>query len=66
MNIVKLGITKLITCRRSIIALTGIAACVIITKLTGTDTSGSISLIVTSVAGANAAQAVMASRKNNE
>ncbi len=59
------AITKLITCRRSIISLTGIAACVTITKLTGADTSGSISIIVTAVAGANAAQGVFESRRGN-
>ena len=52
------GFNRIVTCRRSVIALVGMACCVAITALTGVETAGAISLIVTSVAGANAAQAV--------
>lgn len=56
---IRSGFYKVITCRRSVIALVGMACCVAITAMTGVETAGSISLIVTAVAGANAAQAVM-------
>lgn len=62
--IIRDSLAKLLTCRRSIISLTGISACVMITKLTGADTSGSIALIVTAVAGANAAQSVLQKQKD--
>lgn len=60
------GFYKLLTCRRSVIAITGMIACVLITKMTGADTSGSIALIVTSVAGANAAQGIFTSKKESK
>jgi hypothetical protein len=53
---------SLVKCRRSIIALTGIAACVIITYLTHSDTSLAIAGIVSAIAGANAAQATFSKR----
>lgn len=50
---------KLIRCRRSIVALAGIGACLAINLNTGADTSGAIAMIVAALAGANAAQASM-------
>jgi uncharacterized membrane protein YeaQ/YmgE (transglycosylase-associated protein family) len=58
------GFVKVVTCRRTLLGLVGMACCVSITYMMHTDTSGSIALIVTSVAGANAAQAVMSSKKD--
>ena len=51
------GLHKLLTCRRSVIALTGILACLGISLHNGADTSASIAMIVAAVAGANAYQA---------
>lgn len=56
------GFHKVVTCRRSVIALVGMGCCVAISAMTGVETAGAISLIVTSVAGANAAQAVLSSK----
>lgn len=58
------GLRKIVTCRRSVIALVGMGCCVAITAMTGVETAGAISLIVTSVAGANAAQAVLGIRNS--
>jgi len=54
---------KILTCRRSVLALTGMVCCLTITLATGVDTSGSIALIVTSVAGANATQAIFSTKQ---
>lgn len=53
---------KLYTCRRTLIAISGILACVAVTLITKVDTSGAIAMIVTAIAGANAAQGVFESR----
>lgn len=55
-------IRRLFTCRRTLIAITGISACVLITYITKVDTSGAVAMIVTAIAGANAAQGVFTSR----
>lgn len=47
---------KILTCRRSVIALVAISACVAISAMTGADTSGAIAMIAAALAGANAAQ----------
>jgi len=55
-------IRRLFTCRRTLIAITGIGACVLITWITKVDTSGAVAMIVTAIAGANAAQGVFESK----
>jgi hypothetical protein len=47
---------KILNCRRSIVALIGIAALVAIALLNKADVSGSIAMIVLAVAGSNAYQ----------
>lgn len=51
--------SRLIRCRRSIVALVGILACLGMNLHTGADTSGAVAMIVAALAGANAAQASM-------
>lgn len=57
------AIARLITCRRSILAIVGMGCCTAISIRLGVDTSGSIAAICMGVAGANAAQAAMSSKK---
>lgn len=45
---------RIISCRRSIVAVVGIAACLGINLNSGADTSGAIAMICAALAGANA------------
>ncbi len=60
------GFYKIVTCRRSLIALTAMTACVIVSKMTGADTSGAIAMIAVGLAGANAAEASFTAKKGNQ
>ena len=56
---------RLVTCRRTAIAISGIVACVGVTLITKVDTSGAIAMIVAAIAGANATQGVFESKSNS-
>lgn len=54
--------SKLIRCRRSIVCLVGIVACMVVGLHNHVDTSVAISMICAALAGANAAQSAVESR----
>lgn len=56
------NILKLVGCRRSVVAIIGMACCTAIAVVVGVDTSGAVAMICVGVAGANAAQGAMSSR----
>lgn len=60
-----MSIRKLYTCRRTLIAISGIVACVGVTLITKVDTSGAIAMIVAAIAGANATQGVFESKSKS-
>ena len=60
---VRQAIARLINCRRSVLAIVGMGCCTALSIRLGVDTSGSIAAICIGVAGANAAQAAMSSKK---
>jgi len=64
MKVLGQAAAKLLMCRRSIMGLTGIVACVIISQITKQDTSGAISLLVASIAGANAWQGINSKKES--
>jgi hypothetical protein len=56
------GAHKFINSRRTVLALVAMGCCTAIGLLNHVDTTGAIALIVTSIAGANAAQTVLSGR----
>jgi hypothetical protein len=62
MTTISASITRLLLCRRSVIALVAIGACVVVGLVLKQDTSGAIAAIAIGIAGANAAQGAMESK----
>lgn len=55
---------KLVRCRRSIVGLVGILACLAMNLNSGLDTSSAVAMICAALAGANAAQSSMEAKAN--
>ena len=53
------SIRKIASCRRSVVAIIGMACCTAIAVVVGVDTSGAVAMICMGVAGANAAQSAL-------
>lgn len=56
MTALRAAVTKILLCRRSVIALVAIVACAALGAHLGEDTSGAIAAIAIGIAGANAYQ----------
>jgi len=56
------SIRRMASCRRTAVAIIGMACCTAIALVVGVDTSGAVAMICMGVAGANAAQGAFSAR----
>ena len=62
MSTVRASVVRILLCRRSVLALVAIGACLVIGLVLKQDTSDAIAMISVGIAGANAAQGAMSAR----
>jgi len=62
MTTLRASVVRILLCRRSVVALVAIGACLAISLVLKQDTSDAIAMISVGIAGANAAQGAVSAR----